>query len=195
PKPAPGVSTGNNVPPPHELVVDLTEPFQVRGIVYTPRKGGENGTIGKYEVYVSGDTAQWGEPVVSGEFAQRNASNPVLFGFPVTGRYVKLVGLTEVNDAPFTSVAELEIQVVEDVRFIADRGDGTVVRPPVVTVTGSVARRVFGLGESEELNVYQRDLVTQYHVLAAEISDKSAFYEAIRGEIYREEAGILPTDR
>ena len=194
PKPEPGVSTGNNAPLPHELVVDLTEPFEIRGIVYTPRKGGENGTIGKYEVYVANCTEDWGTPVASGEFAQPDAPNPVEFSDPVTGRFVKLVGLTEVNGTPFMSVAELEILSSQAVRFVADRGDGTAAQS-TATVSESIAKHVFGVPQSGELNVYQRDLWSQYNVLATEISDKASFYAAIQSEIYRPESGIFPTDR
>ena len=195
PKPAPGESTGNNIPPPHSLTIDLTEPFTLTGFVYTPRKGGENGTIGRYEVYISDCAQEWGEPAATGEFTRRGALNSVEFAAPKTGRYVKFTGLTEVSGQPFTSVAELELRTRENVRFVPDRGDGTVPVPAVAAISEETAKQVFGLAADVKMDVYQQDLLSQYNVLAAEISNKSAFYAAIDGEIYRNEAKILPTDQ
>lgn len=195
----PGTNRENNVPPPHALTVDLTEPFCLTGFVYKPRIGGSNGTIGKYEFYLSDCTEDWGEPVASGLFAERDAANQVEFATPKTGRFVRFVGLSEVNGQPFTSVAELELlcKTAADgpVTFVADRGDGMIAAPLIKPISEEVAKKVFEVAENETLDVYQRDLLSQYNVLAAEISYKSAFYKAIDSEIISEEAKILPTDR
>ncbi len=203
PKPqpvSPESQNANNVPPPHALTIDLTEPLSLTGFVYTPRIGGANGTIGKYAFYLSDCTEDWGEPVSTGTFAERDAPNRIEFATPKMGRFAKLVGLTEVNGQPFTSVAELELLCDGDadgrlVTCVAARGDGTTVTPAVEAISEAVAQKVFGVAEGETLDVYQRDLLSQYNVLAAEISDKAAFYEAIDDEIISNEAKILPTDR
>ncbi len=130
-------STGNNVPPPHEIIVDLTRAFEIRGIVQQARKGLDNGTIGAYEIYVAIDascaddcTGHWGKPVQRGSFARVDTPQTVEFAQPVRARFLRLVALSELNGRPFSSIAELQI-LVDGVRFVPEAvsspSAGTVV--------------------------------------------------------------------
>ncbi|MGW8227266.1 MAG: discoidin domain-containing protein, partial [Gammaproteobacteria bacterium] len=98
---------------PHELQVDLGAFYEVDGFRYLPRKDNgntwdQNGRIAGYEFYVSADGVSWGAPVASGVFANDGTEKEVPFA-PETVRYVRLVGLSEVNGNPWASMAELNV--------------------------------------------------------------------------------------
>ncbi|MBN1605492.1 MAG: family 43 glycosylhydrolase [Polyangiaceae bacterium] len=96
-------------PPPHEIQIDLGARYSLTGMQYTPRQDAETyGMIGEYELYVSESTTDWGSPVKSGTFG--TSKTPTLVDFPAqSGRYIRLVALSEINDAAYTSVAELDV--------------------------------------------------------------------------------------
>ncbi len=100
---------GGDPPPPHELCIDLGSSYEVSGFTYLPRSGGANGTIAKYEFFVSNSAKDYGKPVAKGTFAERSKANTVAFEAAVKGRYVRLRALSEVAAKPWTSVAELRI--------------------------------------------------------------------------------------
>jgi lysophospholipase L1-like esterase len=95
-------------PLPHEIQIDLGATRPVTGFRYLPRQDGITvGNIGKYEFYVSADGVNWG-PAASGNFTADESPKEVTFGVK-HGRYVRLRALTEVNQLPYTAVAELQI--------------------------------------------------------------------------------------
>jgi F5/8 type C domain/Bacterial Ig domain/Fibronectin type III domain/Putative Ig domain len=99
----------NAPPPPHELQIDLGTMQELSGFRYLPRQDNFNdGTINRYEFYVSTDGANWGTPVASGNFANSKEEKSVSFS-PKSGRYIRLVALSEATGLPFTSVAELTV--------------------------------------------------------------------------------------
>src|SRR5262249_39420236 len=96
-------------PLPHTLVLDLGGQYQVDGWRYLPRQdGGANGTIAGYEFYVSPDGTTWGTPVAAGTLAADTSEKTVRFP-ATTGRYVRLIALSEINGNPWTSAAELNV--------------------------------------------------------------------------------------
>lgn len=62
-----------------------------------------------YNFYVSDDGVDWGTAVHSGTFPGTKARKSVNFATPVSGRFVKLEALREVNNKPWTSAAEIDI--------------------------------------------------------------------------------------
>ncbi|MDZ4861369.1 MAG: discoidin domain-containing protein, partial [Candidatus Hydrogenedentes bacterium] len=95
---------------PHEIVVALDSPREVAGITYHPRQDSENGRVKEFEVYVSEDGKNWGEPVAKG--AWNNDGQPKTAFIPrTTASFVKLRGLSEVGGQPFMSAAEVEVLV------------------------------------------------------------------------------------
>ena len=54
---------------PHHFVIDLGEELEIGGINYLPRAGAGNGTVKAFEVYMSDDGVNWGEPIHRGEFS------------------------------------------------------------------------------------------------------------------------------
>jgi hypothetical protein len=96
-------------PPPHEIQIDLGSSANLNGFIYVPRQDGSpNGWIGQYEFYVSTDGVNWGSPVAAGSFAN-DATNKQVSFTSITGRYVRLRALSEVNGNPWTSMAELQL--------------------------------------------------------------------------------------
>ncbi len=100
---------GNEPRHPHEIVVDLGEPLELEGITCLPRQGQENGRIAKYEVYVSRDGKSWAAPAATGKFPNNAQLQTVRFAKAVTGRYIKVVALSEVGGNAWTSLAELDV--------------------------------------------------------------------------------------
>ena len=94
---------------PHEVRIDLGLTYAIDGFRYLPRQdGGVNGTISGYEFYVSADGVNWGTPVTAGNFAKNTQEKEVIFA-PMSGRFVRLKALSEINGGPWTSVAELSV--------------------------------------------------------------------------------------
>ena len=99
--------SSNSPPPPHEIQIYLGATYQVSGFRYLPRQDGlPLGRIGQYKFYVSQDGSNWGTPVATGTFSNSASEQQVLFP-PKLGQYIRLRALTEVNDEPWTVVAEL----------------------------------------------------------------------------------------
>ncbi|MFE2148300.1 discoidin domain-containing protein, partial [Streptomyces sp. NPDC059456] len=101
-------SSGTPAALPHEIGIDLGARYAVDGLGYLPRQdGGVNGRIGRYEVYVSDTTTDWGEPVATGTFADTATATSVPLPAK-TGRYLRLKALTEAGGrGPWTSAAEI----------------------------------------------------------------------------------------
>jgi hypothetical protein len=98
-----------NPPPPHEIQIDLGAAHSISGFRYLPRQDGSvNGTIGKYEFYLSSDGVNWGSAVATGTFAGNTAEKEVDFS-TANARYVRLRALSEINGNPWTSAAELNV--------------------------------------------------------------------------------------
>lgn len=114
--------------PPHEITLDLGESYEIRGFSYLPRTGGGNGTINRFECYVSDSEKKMGRAVASGEFAVRDGENVIQFPTPVHGRYFRLRALDEVANRPWTSIAELQ-PLVDGVTFRGKPGsESSLVR-------------------------------------------------------------------
>jgi hypothetical protein len=111
-------------PHPHEMLLDLGSPQRITGIAYLPRVGGGNGTIKDYEVYVGDDPKALGAPAAKGEFTRPDAENVVTFAAPATGRYLKLVALSEVAGHPWTSIAGLRLLGPEAALKVASTTEG-----------------------------------------------------------------------
>ncbi len=94
---------------PHELILDLRTPCELRGITCLPRQDMRNGRISRYEIYASNAVDSWGPPVVTGTWPDGVEQQTVTFPTPVVARYVRLVALSEVGGQPFASVAELDV--------------------------------------------------------------------------------------
>ncbi len=115
--------------PPHAIILDLGGEYEISGFAYLPREGGGNGTIKDYEFYLSNDNKNFGQPVIKGAFTEFSAENIVKFDRLAKGRYIKLIALSEVNNSPWTSIAELRL-LTEGVHFVAAEWAGLMIEDP-----------------------------------------------------------------
>ncbi len=100
---------GSSPKHPHEIQIDLGGVFEIQGFQYLPRQDGtSNGRIKQYELYVSSDGFNWGSPVVTGVFSNDSNVKQVSFA-TATGTCIRLRALSEANDNPWTSVAEIRL--------------------------------------------------------------------------------------
>jgi arylsulfatase A-like enzyme len=94
---------------PHELVIDLGAETNIRGIRYLARQdAGWNGALVKCVFSVSNSKEDFGAPVAAVTFKKVKTSQEVTWD-PVKGRYVHLKILSEVNQGPWASIAELGV--------------------------------------------------------------------------------------
>jgi len=98
---------------PHEIVIKLENPTSIKGFTYLPRQDEEeNGTIKDYEFYVSDDGKEFGKPVKKGSLETDKRKKTVAFE-PVKCSFIKLRALSEINDAAWTSAAEIGVVPAE----------------------------------------------------------------------------------
>jgi hypothetical protein len=159
--------------PPHQILVDLGSAYQIDGFAYLPRRGGGNGTIGRYECYVGDDPQSAGPRVAAGTFAHGSSENVVRFPAAHRGRYFLLRALTEAAGQPWTSIAELRL-LVKGVTF---RAGSSVVRH-----LPGAHRAAFDETEA------------QFAALAYDLRN-TAHFDRVAAETFRRQALIRPSDR
>jgi len=130
---------------PHEIILRLDPPCKIKGLTYLPRQyWNDNGTIEGYEIYVSTDGKDFGQPVKKGElFPYGKDKKTVLFD-PKQCGFVKLVALSEVNGQPWTTAAEIGViqeteQVVLEESVIIR--SGLALAAPLLSISETVLRR------------------------------------------------------
>jgi len=94
---------------PHEIVIELASATTIKNFSYLPRQDIDNGWIHEYELYVSSDGENWGEPAAKGAFEEGAGVKNVRLEEPVTGRFIRLAALNGFDGKPFAAVAELGI--------------------------------------------------------------------------------------
>jgi hypothetical protein len=132
-------STGDDLYP-HEIQVDMGRLYRINSFTYLTRQDGENGRIRQYELYISEDNFDWGEPVSAGEFINTSAPQTITLDVPAVGQYWRLVALSEVNSNPWASAAEFSMVGCTDIAFGIDHKEimGNLAAFPVPT-SGIVA--------------------------------------------------------
>jgi len=94
---------------PHEVVIELIPPSLIKGFIYLPRQDSQdNGTIRDYAFFVSNDGKNFGAPVVKGTFPRDKQMKTVTFDAK-SCRFIKLKALSEINEQPWTSAAEIDV--------------------------------------------------------------------------------------
>ncbi|RED97016.1 RICIN domain-containing protein [Marinoscillum furvescens] len=97
-------SQGSNHP--HELILDLGGTHTVNGYSYVPRQDGNvSGLMETFELYLSTDGQNWGDPVAGGWISQQAD-----IGFASTqAAYARLVTHSAFDDSPYVTVAEFDL--------------------------------------------------------------------------------------
>ena len=105
---------------PHTLIVDMVNTYMVSAFTYLSRQdGNQNGMVKSFQLYLSTDGQNWGQPAVSGEFKNTTAEQEVKLATPKAARYLKLVANSEINGNAWTSAAEIGIKAVSDVTAVS----------------------------------------------------------------------------
>ncbi|MEE0985397.1 MAG: discoidin domain-containing protein, partial [Bacteroidaceae bacterium] len=94
---------------PHWVDFDAGDTKNIKGFVYLPRQDGPNGNIKDYDILVSQDGKNWGEPIMKGSFENNLKEKKVMFKAPVKARYFRFRALSSQNGADFASGAEFSI--------------------------------------------------------------------------------------
>lgn len=94
---------------PHWVDFDCYETKTLTGFCYTPRQDNQNGNIKDYEIYVSQDGKNWGEPILKQSFANNTNAKKVMFEKPVKARYLRFKALSSQDKQDFASGAEFTI--------------------------------------------------------------------------------------
>ena len=94
---------------PHSLVVELKQPVAVTGFIQTPRKDCDHGRIAHYRICAGDDGKNW-KPVAEGTWPNSDQPQKVMLAKSVTARFFKLESLREVQNRPWTSVAEFDME-------------------------------------------------------------------------------------
>lgn len=95
---------------PHDLVIDLGTCATIGSLSYLPRQdmGSAGGKIEEYEIYISQDSVLW--TLVAHDSWPANGATARIVNFtPRIGRYVKLHSLSVINNADWSSVAEINL--------------------------------------------------------------------------------------
>lgn len=126
-------STGSD-PYPHEIQIDMGDKYDVQEFIYYPRQIGQNGWIKDYELYFTDDLNDWGDVASEGAFEVSPAPHKIVFDVPVTGRYFRLVALSEANGNAWASASEFEIKgCYHEVSNTTNLDFGTLKAFPVPT--------------------------------------------------------------
>jgi len=100
---------GNSPGLPHEIIIELLPPSVIKGFTYLPRQDeSDHGTIKDYELYVSDDGRNFGQPVEKGAFEPGKGAKIETFE-PIKCRFIKLKAISEINGLPWTSAAEIRV--------------------------------------------------------------------------------------
>ena len=93
---------------PHDLRINLGGELRLKGITCMGAPMAE-GRIRDYEVYVSMDGKNWGEPVARGVLENKREQQQVLFFTPATARYIRFVALSSHDGGDYGAMAELDV--------------------------------------------------------------------------------------
>ncbi len=94
---------------PHWIDFDCYEAKNLTGFSYTPRQDSPNGNIREYEIYISQDGKNWGEPIHKGTFENNRDKKTVKFAKPVNGRYLRFKALSNQAKNDYGCGAEFSI--------------------------------------------------------------------------------------
>lgn len=95
---------------PHELIIDLGAVRQVRGFRYLARQDtGWNGAFAKTEFAVADSPDGFEQTALSVIFTKTREAQKADLEKPIRGRYVRVRVLSEVNEKPWASAAEIGV--------------------------------------------------------------------------------------
>jgi len=93
---------------PHDIRINLGSERRLRGMLYRGAPSPQ-GRVKDYEVYVSHDGKNWGEPVARGTFSNSAEMQEAIFFTPVDARFIRLVALSAHDGGDSAAVSELDV--------------------------------------------------------------------------------------
>jgi beta-galactosidase len=100
---------GMTAPPPHAIALDFGEVLNVAAILYGARADSSTGRVKEYEIYLSNDAKEWGNPVSKGTLPEEPLRQTIPLASAVKARYLKFVVLSEHTGAGMAAIAELDV--------------------------------------------------------------------------------------
>lgn len=111
---------------PHTITLDLKKSQPMGGLFYLPRqKDSINGTIKDWKVEISSDGESW-KQLVKGRFSYPKkgvSEQTIRFPAKTEARYVRLIALSEINNAAWASAAEVRVLTAEQLPKAAKETD------------------------------------------------------------------------
>ena len=98
---------------PYELNIELGGLYPINGFNYLPRKGGGNGMLKDYEIYVSRSSAEFGEPVAKGSFAEGDDLKEIKFKAH-WGEFMRIRFLSAHAGEAHTHASAAEFDITQD---------------------------------------------------------------------------------
>jgi hexosaminidase len=110
--------SGNEPPPPHDIVVDLGSSATFCSVGLLPCQDSDNGQIKDYAIYATNDAAAaagtslgaWGDPIAAGSLQPGRQLKKLDLANDVAARYLLLRALSEQRGNPWTTLAELTLE-------------------------------------------------------------------------------------
>ncbi len=90
---------------PLEITYDLGTVYDLKQLQYLPRHGDGKSAIQQYTIYISNDLENWGEAAATGTWEATQLTK--VTDLSATGRYLKLVGVSNPDEESQISIAEL----------------------------------------------------------------------------------------
>lgn len=94
---------------PHWLDFDAGEQKLMKGFTWLPRQDNRYGRVKDYEIYVSQNGKDWGQPINKGTFANNDELKKIMFATPVKARYIRFRALSEQHGEDYASGAEFSL--------------------------------------------------------------------------------------
>ena len=94
---------------PQDNIFQFYKSYLIENFSYLPRRSSSNGRIKEYQVFISSDQNTWGDAVLQGRWPNETAQQIKNLSSPVSGQFVRLLALSEVNGNPWASAAEISL--------------------------------------------------------------------------------------
>lgn len=130
---------------PHEIIFQLNKASKIEGVSYLPRQDGNpNGMIKGYEIYLSDDGKNFGQPVKRGEFAGGGGGMRFALFDARQCSHVKVVALSSVTGGPLTSAAEFGVVTTDTFRTMMAAAERAVpsAKSPFTVPTDPAAQKL-----------------------------------------------------
>ncbi len=100
----------SSLPLPHYLIIDLKEEKSLSVIKYTPAPKNVRNRVSEYNIYISSDGKNWGDPFKSGTLPNSSQQVQIKLGHSVSARYLKFEAIKVYGNTWEAAIAEIDIE-------------------------------------------------------------------------------------